>query len=103
MDVPRFSIAFFSSGRSLTFKASTMAFEISSWISKMSVEIAVEAVGPQVLAGGAVDQLRIDPDAVAGLANAAFEDVADAQLLRHLVHLGVLALEAEGGVAGDDL
>ena len=35
--VPRLSIAFLSLGRSVTFNASTIAFDISSWISKMSV------------------------------------------------------------------
>ena len=47
-------------------------------------EVAVVALGPDVVAGRAVDQLGGDPHPAAGLAHAAFEHVADAQLARHL-------------------
>jgi hypothetical protein len=53
-------------------------------------------------AGGAVDQLRGDPHAAAGLAHAAFEHMADLQLPRDLWHVDVLALEREGGIARGD-
>ena len=38
-------------------------------------EIAVIAFGPDVLAGLGLDELRSDADAIAGFAQAAFEDV----------------------------
>ncbi|HTL30474.1 MAG TPA: hypothetical protein VL282_14685, partial [Tepidisphaeraceae bacterium] len=38
-------------------------------------QVAVEAIGPDVAAGGAVDELRGDPHSVARLANASFKDV----------------------------
>ena len=44
------------------------------------VERPVVALGPEVGAGGGIDQLRGHPDAVAGLADAALEHVADAEL-----------------------
>ena len=42
-------------------------------------EHPVVALGPQVPAGGRVDQLRRDPDPLAGPAHAALQDVAGAQ------------------------
>ncbi len=66
------------------------------------VELAVVALGPQMAAGGPVNQLSGDPHPAAGFAHAAFQDVADAQLPGQLAHIEGLALELEGGVAGDD-
>src|ERR1700739_2248352 len=66
------------------------------------VERAVEAVGPDVSAGRGVDQLPGDAHPVAGFAHAAFEHVAHAELLCHLLHVDLPALVGEGGVAGDD-
>src|SRR6266481_1802498 len=48
---------------------------------------AVEAVGPQMGAGESVDQLRGDAHATAGLANRAFEHVADTELAADLFHV----------------
>ena len=53
-------------------------------------------------AGCRVDQLPGDAHPVAGLAHAAFEHVAHAELLRHLLHGDRLALVGEGRVARDD-
>jgi len=65
-------------------------------------EVAIEAVGPDVPAVLAVDQLAGDPDPPAGLADAALEDVPDAEFLADLLHPDRLALVGECGVAGDD-
>jgi len=66
------------------------------------VERGVEAVGPDVSAGRRVDQLPADTHPVGGFAHAAFEHVAHAELLRHLLHIDRLALVGKGGIAGDD-
>jgi class 3 adenylate cyclase len=42
-------------------------------------EVAVIAVGPEMMAGLGVDQLRGDPHTIAGAAHAAFDHVADAK------------------------
>ena len=47
-------------------------------------KLAVVALGPEMAAGGGVVELRGDAHAVAGLAHAAFDDVADAELLGDL-------------------
>ena len=64
-----------------------MLRDISSCSAKMSSRAAIVAMGPAMIAGGAVDQLRRDAHAVAGLAHAAFEDVVDLQVPRHLLHV----------------
>ena len=64
-------------------------------------ERAVVAVCPDMVAGGRVDQLRGNAHAIAGLAHAAFEHVAHAELAADLPHVDV-ALVGEGRVAGDD-
>ena len=55
-----------------------------------------------MVAGGSVDQLGSDPDAIARLSDAAFEDVADAKTLGYILHVERLALERESGVPSDD-
>ena len=55
-------------------------------------EIAVVAVRPDVAAGGGVVKLRGDTHAVAAFAHAAFDDIADAELLGDLLHMDRLAL-----------
>ena len=47
--------------------------------SKMSSQLAFEAVGPQMRPGRGIDELAGDAHAVAGLAHAAFQHVAHAQ------------------------
>ena len=66
-------------------------------------QFAVVALGPDMAAGLAVDQLGGDPDPLPRLAHAAFEHVADAQFARDIGDINRLALEGEGGVARDDL
>ena len=65
-------------------------------------QVAVEAVGPDVPAVLAADQLPGDPHPRAGLADAALQHEAHAELLAHLLHVDGLALVRERGVAGDD-
>ena len=65
-------------------------------------EVAVVAVGPDMVAGLAVDQLGVDPHPVAGLADAAFEHMGDIELARDLADIESLALERECGVPGND-
>ena len=57
---------------------------IRSWKSKTSRERAVEMLGPEVRAGAAVDQLRRDPEPLAGPPDAAPQHVADPELPRDL-------------------
>ena len=66
-------------------------------------QLAIVALRPQVAAVGGVDQLRRDPDPIAGLAHAAFEHVRDAERLRDPPDVDVLALERERGGARDHL
>ena len=100
--MPRRSIAFFSSGSSLSFSARDDGLRDLVLQGEDVGQVAVVAVGPDVVAGRAVDQLGGDPHPAAGLAHAAFEHVADAELARHLGQTSTdLALEREGGVARD--
>ena len=64
-------------------------------------QIAVEAVGPQMPAGGAVDQLAGDPHPLAGLADASLKNEFHAQLGGNLGDVDRFALEGEAGVAPD--
>ena len=63
--------------------------------------IAIEMICPQMRAGRSIDQLRRDPHAVPGLANAAFNDVAHAQLATHLLHIHRPPLVDEARIARD--
>ena len=63
-------------------------------------ELSIEAMRPAVVTARHFNQLHRDAQALSGLADTALEDVADGELLRHLLDVGVLPLEAEGGVAG---
>ena len=56
----------------------------------------VEAVRPDMVASLGVDQLRRDPGAIPGLANAAFEDVARSELLGGLTYVRRSALVCKG-------
>src|SRR3979490_1098438 len=69
---------------------------------KSVLDLAVVAPGPAMGAGGGVDQLGADADAVAGAANAALQDVARAKLAPDLTHVDGLALVPEARIAGDD-
>ena len=63
--------------------------------------IAVEAVGPDMAAGLAVDQLRVDANAIAGAPHAALQHVANSELASHLPNIDRAALVGEHRVAGD--
>ena len=64
-------------------------------------ESAVVALRPDVAAGGDVVELRRDAHAVAVLAHAALDHVADAELLGELLHVDGFALVDERRVARD--
>ena len=65
------------------------------------LEIPVITLRPHVVPRGGVDELGGDPDPIPGLANAALQDVAHAQLPAHLSGIERLALVREDGVARD--
>jgi hypothetical protein len=65
-------------------------------------EIAVVPLGPDMIAGLGLDQLRGDADAICGPSHAAFEDIAHAELAPDLLHVYRSALVREGGVTRDD-
>ena len=65
-------------------------------------DVAVVALGPQMAAGGDVIELRGNAHPIAAAANAALDDVADAELARDLVDVGAAALVDKRGVARDD-
>ncbi len=64
-------------------------------------EVAVVALRPDMAAGGDVVELRRDAHAVAALAHAALDHIADAELLGDLLHMHRLALVDERRVARD--
>ena len=51
-------------------------------------ERAVKAIGPEMGPGSGVDQLCGDPNSIAALSNAAFEDIADAKIAPNLFYAG---------------
>ena len=65
-------------------------------------ELAVVAAGPDMSATLRFDELGGDADAVARAANAAFEDIADAEFAANSAHIDRLPLVGEARVAGDD-
>ena len=66
------------------------------------VEHTVKAVGPDMRAGRCIDQLPGDAHAVARLAQAAFEHIADTEVMPDLLHIDGATLVGEAGIAGDD-
>ena len=64
-------------------------------------ERLVEAVGPEMIAALRVDELDIDAHAVGVALDRPFEHIADPKLLADFPGVDILALEREGGVAGD--
>ena len=61
----------------------------------------IVALGPEVRAGGGIDQLRRYPHALGAGLEAALEHVAHAELPADLAHVDRLALVGEAGIAGD--
>src|SRR5215472_10345754 len=64
-------------------------------------EIAIVALGPDVLASLSLNKLGSNTDAVTGSAQATFKHVAHAQLASDLLHVDSATFVAERGVAGD--
>jgi hypothetical protein len=65
-------------------------------------ELAVVALGPKMISVGRVDQLSGHPDAVAGAADAAFENRADSERVCDGGDVLFLSAEGERGGAGRD-
>ena len=65
-------------------------------------KLAVVAFRPDLASGGDVIELRGDAHAIAHLAHAALDDIADAEFLGDLLHGDGFSLVHEGGVARDD-
>src|SRR5262249_56403206 len=65
-------------------------------------EIAIEPLGPQMPAAAGIDELRRDAHAIAGLADAALEHEAHAEIPSDLLHFDGLALVDAGAAALDD-
>ena len=65
-------------------------------------ELAVKTLGPLMGTGLGVDELDGDPHAAAGKTDAAFEEIADAELIGDLAGIYRAVLVNEGRVAGDD-
>ena len=65
-------------------------------------DIAIEPIGPQMVAGFGFDQLPGDTHPETRLANAAFEHVTHAQLAGDLFDVDNLAFVGERRIAGDD-
>lgn len=74
---------------------------ISSLNRENVIERPIKPLRRQVAPAGGVDQLRRDPDPLAGLAKAAFKHVANAKLARDIGDLHGAAFEDEGRVARD--
>ena len=66
-------------------------------------EVAIVAVGPEMVAVCRIDQLPGNANAAVRHADAALKHVADAEFLRELLHLDRAALVGKGGVARNDL
>ena len=95
-------MAFFSSGKSLIFRASTIAFDSSSWSAKMSVRVAVIAFGPDVVACRAIDKLRRNAHPATGLADATLQHMADVEFARDVADIDRLTFEQESRVPRSD-
>ena len=79
--VPRLATRSLSSLVNSTASALTTLRVIGVLQAEDVLQVAVVAIGPHVTAGCGVDQLRIDPHAVAAAPHAAFEHVADVERL----------------------
>jgi hypothetical protein len=64
-------------------------------------QCAIEMFRPELVAVDRVDQLGSDPQAVAGLAGAAFEHVMHAEFAGHLTNIGGFVFVGKRNVAGD--
>src|SRR4029453_11335259 len=81
--------------------AATTLRVISSCSAKTPVSSPVVTIGPDVVSGGGVYQLRRDAHAVTTLSHAAFQHVANAELARGAFHVDCFALIRKRRVARD--
>lgn len=65
-------------------------------------EVAVVTLGPHVVADLCFHQLRRRADAVAGFAQAALKNIADAEVAADLFDVNGATLVGKRGIAGDD-
>src|SRR5207248_3458129 len=64
-------------------------------------EVAVVALGPDMISGLGLNKLRGHPDAVAGFPEAAFENIPDTEFASDLLHIDGAVLVGEAGITGD--
>src|SRR5262249_40159550 len=65
-------------------------------------DIVVETLRPKMPVGCCIDQLRVDPNLVAGTSDAALEDIPYPQFAADLFGVHVLVFVREGRIARDD-
>jgi hypothetical protein len=65
-------------------------------------ERAVVTLGPQLVARRGIDELRIDPDPVAVLTDATFDDISNTQILCDPLHRDRLAPKGERRLPRND-
>ncbi len=65
------------------------------------LELAVIALGPEMMSVGRIDQLNRNAHPIARFAHTALDDIAHAKFAAHLHDVGRLALVNEGGIARD--
>jgi len=96
LSVVRLRRGAFSSPRNLTLSLSTMAEVISSWMAKMSSNVPVELLRPEMVAVNDIEELGRDAELVLDLADAAFDDRGHAQPASDLADVHVAELGREG-------
>jgi hypothetical protein len=79
-----------------------MALVTASVISSCTREVTIVAVGPDMITGFGFDQLPCDADAIAGLAETAFEHIPHPQFAPDLLYVNGPALVSKGRIARDD-
>ena len=62
----------------------------------------VEAFGPEMLAAFSVNELDVDAHAAGVALDRPFKHIADPEFLADFPSIDILALEREGGIAGDN-
>ena len=65
-------------------------------------EVAVVALGPDMIASQGLDQLCGYPDAVAGFAQAALKDIPDTEVASDFLHIDRAAFVGEARITGED-
>ena len=64
-------------------------------------QLAIMAIGPDMLAGGGVYELRCDAHAITALAHAPFEHITHAQFTTHLLYIDGRTFVGEARIARD--